>query len=88
MESQCRRDTSSGNLLERVLAMSIGMAVGGALVLWAARMIWYSDPLRQIPEESALVMAFNISVPMAPGCVIVVWSGARSRRCRGRCLLR
>ncbi len=54
------------HLLEMVMAMSIGMAVGGALALWAARMIGYSDPLHQIPEVSALVMAFNTAmlIPM------------------------
>ncbi len=53
------------HLLEMVLAMSLGMVVGGALALWAARIIGYSDPLRQIPEVSALVMAFNMAAPMA-----------------------
>ena len=53
------------HLLEMVLAMFVGMAVGGPLALWAARMSGYSDPLRQIPEVSALVMVFIMAVPMA-----------------------
>ncbi len=53
------------HLLEMLMAMFVGMAVGGVLALWAAKMIGYSDPLRQIPEVSALVMAFNMAAPMA-----------------------
>ena len=53
------------HLLEMVLAMFIGMGVLGFVTLRLAGMIGYTDPLRQIPEVSALVMAFNMAVPMA-----------------------
>ncbi len=53
------------HLFEMLLAMMVGMGVLGFVSLRLAGMVGYTDPLRQIPEVSALVMAFDMAVPMA-----------------------
>jgi hypothetical protein len=50
---------------EMCLAMCVGFALLNPLFYGVARLIGISDPLGQIPELSALVVAFNMSVPMA-----------------------
>jgi hypothetical protein len=46
-------------------AMCVGMVALGALYFALARMAGVAAPLRQYPELSALVMAFNMALPMA-----------------------
>ena len=58
--------------LEMLLAMVVGMGVLGFVALRAAGMVGYTDPLHQIPEVSAFVMAFNMALPMA------IWMRYRS----------
>lgn len=50
---------------EMCLAMCVGFAVLNPLFYEVARLIGISDPLGQIPELSALFVAFNMSAPMA-----------------------
>ena len=61
-----RRAASFGwHLLQMCVAMCIGMMVLGGPLVGAARLFGYSDPTRQLPELTALVMAVTMSVPMA-----------------------
>jgi hypothetical protein len=53
------------HLFQMCLAMCIGIAVLDVPFLGAARLLGYSDPIRQLPELTALVVAFNMSLPMA-----------------------
>src|SRR5215213_7290345 len=50
---------------EMCLAMCLGFAILNVPFYWAARAIGSADPLSQFPELSALVIAFNMSAPMA-----------------------
>ncbi len=53
------------HFLEMCIAMCLGMMILSPVFLGIARIVGYSDPLRQLPELSALVMAFNMTAPMA-----------------------
>lgn len=53
------------HLFEMCMAMCIGVAVLDLPFFGVVSLLGYSDPLRQLPELSALVVAFNMSVPMA-----------------------
>jgi hypothetical protein len=46
-------------------AMCLGFAVLDAAYIWAAGLLGYPDALRQYPEVAALVVAANMSIPMA-----------------------
>jgi hypothetical protein len=45
--------------------MCLGFAVLDAAYIWAAGLLGYPDALRQYPEVAALVVAANMSIPMA-----------------------
>jgi hypothetical protein len=53
------------HLLEMCAAMCIGMAILDIPYLGIARLAGYSDPFRQLPYLSAIIVAFNMSAPMA-----------------------
>ncbi len=53
------------HLLEMCAAMCIGVAVLDLPFLGAARFVGYTDPIHQLPELTALVVAFNMTLPMA-----------------------
>jgi hypothetical protein len=45
--------------------MCIGFMVGDLLYFWAAGRFGYSEPFRQLPELSLLVVTFSMTAPMA-----------------------
>jgi hypothetical protein len=45
--------------------MCIGTVVLTPLFVWVVSQIGYAEPLNQLPELSVLVVAFNMTVPMA-----------------------
>jgi hypothetical protein len=47
------------------MPMCIGFAVLDLVYFWAARFFGYSDAFTQLPELSVLVVAFNMTAPMA-----------------------
>lgn len=49
---------------EMCLPMCIGFAVGDLVYFWAAGLFGYSQPFRQLPELSVLVVTFNMTAPM------------------------
>jgi hypothetical protein len=53
------------HLLEMCAAMCIGIAVLDVPFVAAAKAAGVSDPVTELPELSALVVAFNMSLPMA-----------------------
>jgi hypothetical protein len=53
------------HLLEMCAIMCIGIAVLDVPFLAAAKSAGVSDPATQLPELTALVVAFNMSLPMA-----------------------
>jgi len=53
------------HLVEMCAAMCVGMVALGALSFAVAHQLGVADPLRQYPEFFALVMACNMSLPMA-----------------------
>ncbi|HYT50992.1 MAG TPA: hypothetical protein VEL10_02165 [Gaiellaceae bacterium] len=50
---------------EMCVPMCIGFAVGDLVYFWAAGLFGYSEPFRQLPELSVLVITFNMTGPMA-----------------------
>ncbi len=74
-----RAATFLWHLLQMCIAMCIGMMALGGPYFAVARLLGYSDPARQLPELSALVMAVNMTVPMA------AWMRYRMRHDR-RCI--
>jgi hypothetical protein len=50
--------------LEMCLPMCIGFAVGDLVYFWAAGLFGYSEPFRQLPELSVLVVTFTMTAPM------------------------
>lgn len=50
---------------EMCLPMCIGFAVGDLVYFWAAGLLGYSHPFRQLPELSVLVVTFTMTAPMA-----------------------
>ena len=50
---------------EMCVPMCIGFAVLDLVYFWAAGRFGYSQPFRQLPELSVLVVGFNMTVPMA-----------------------
>ena len=50
--------------LEMCAPMCIGFAVGDLLYFWAAEQQGYSDPFRQLPELSVLIVTFTMTAPM------------------------
>jgi hypothetical protein len=51
--------------IEMCVPMCIGFAVLDLVYFWAARLFGYSDPFSELPELSVLVVAFNMTAPMA-----------------------
>lgn len=45
--------------------MCIGFALGDLAYFWAAGLLGYSEPFRQLPELSLAVVTFNMTAPMA-----------------------
>lgn len=50
---------------EMCLPMCIGFALGDLVYFWAAGLFGYSQPFRQLPELSVLVVTFTMTAPMA-----------------------
>ena len=53
------------HFLEMCLAMCIGIGILGVVYTWAAGLLGISNPYVRWPELSALVLAFNMTAPMA-----------------------
>jgi hypothetical protein len=53
------------HLLEMCMVMCIGIAVLDVPFLALARAVGYSNPITDLPELATLVVAFNMSLPMA-----------------------
>lgn len=50
--------------LEMCAPMCIGFAVGDLIYFWAAGKIGYSEPFRELPELSVLIVTFTMTAPM------------------------
>jgi hypothetical protein len=53
------------HFLEMCLPMCIGFAVGDLVYFWAAATLGYSEPFKELPELSLLVVTFSMTAPMA-----------------------
>jgi hypothetical protein len=49
---------------EMCVPMCVGFAVGDLVYFWVASLFGYSEPFRQLPELSVLVVTFNMTAPM------------------------
>jgi hypothetical protein len=49
---------------EMCVPMCVGFAVGDLIYFWAAGLFGYSEPFRQLPELSVLVVTFTMTAPM------------------------
>jgi hypothetical protein len=62
------RRRQSGHFLlhyfEMCLPMCVGFAVGDLIYFWAAGLFGYSEPFRQLPELSVMVVTFTMTAPM------------------------
>lgn len=65
------------HLAEMCAAMCVGFAVLDLPFIGVAKVLGYSDPIHELPELSALVVAFNMSLPMA------LWMRHRGHRWDG-----
>ena len=52
------------HFFEMCAPMCIGFAVGDLVYFWAAEQQGYSEPFRQLPELSVLVVTFTMTAPM------------------------
>jgi len=61
-----RRQTAHFALhfFEMCAPMCVGFAVGDLVYFWAAEQQGYSEPFRQLPELSVLVVTFTMTAPM------------------------
>lgn len=50
--------------LEMCAPMCIGFAVGDIIYFWAAGLFGYSEPFRELPELSVMVVTFTMTAPM------------------------
>jgi hypothetical protein len=50
---------------EMCIPMCVGFAVGDLVYFWTAAQFGYSDPFRELPELSVLVITFTMTAPMA-----------------------
>ena len=50
--------------LEMCAPMCIGFAVGDLIYFWAAGQLGYSEPFRELPEMSVLIVTFTMTAPM------------------------
>jgi hypothetical protein len=63
--SRCRQTAYFvRHFLEMCAPMCIGFAVGDLLYFWAAEQQGYSEPFKQLPELSVLVVTFTMTAPM------------------------
>ena len=62
--SRSRRTAFLRHYLEMCAPMCIGFAVGDLVYFWAAEQQGYSDPFRELPALSVLVVTFTMTVPM------------------------
>jgi hypothetical protein len=49
---------------EMCVPMCVGFAVGDLIYFWAAGLFGYSEPFRQLPELSVMVVTFTMTAPM------------------------
>lgn len=49
---------------EMCIPMCIGFAVGDVVYFWAAGLFGYSEPFRELPVLSVLVVTFTMTAPM------------------------
>lgn len=61
---------------EMCLPMCVGFMVLDLVYFWAAGLAGYSDPFTQLPELSVMVVAFNMTAPMA---AFMLWRGMPRR---------
>jgi hypothetical protein len=52
------------HFLEMCAPMCVGFAVGDLVYFWAAEQQGYSEPFRELPELSVLVVTFTMTAPM------------------------
>jgi hypothetical protein len=50
--------------LQMCVPMCIGFAVGDLIYFWAAGQFGYSEPFRELPELSILIVTFTMTAPM------------------------
>jgi hypothetical protein len=50
--------------LEMCVPMCVGFAVGDLVYFWAAGPFGYSEPFRELPELSVLIVTFTMTAPM------------------------
>jgi hypothetical protein len=50
--------------LEMCAPMCVGFAVGDLIYFWAAGLFGYSEPFRELPELSVMVVTFTMTAPM------------------------
>jgi flagellar biosynthetic protein FliP len=53
------------HFFEMCIPMCIGFAVGDLVYFWAAERFGYTEPFRQLPELSVLVVTLAMTAPMA-----------------------
>lgn len=49
---------------EMCIPMCVGFAVGDLAYFWTAGLVGYSEPFRELPTLSVLVVAFSMTAPM------------------------
>jgi|ERR671934_809201 hypothetical protein len=59
------------HFFEMCAPMCVGFAIGDLIYFWAADRFGYSEPFKQLPELSLLVVTFTMTAPM------VVWMAYR-----------
>ena len=52
------------HFFEMCIPMCVGFALGDLIYFWAAGLFGYSDPFKQLPELSVLVVTFAMTAPM------------------------
>jgi hypothetical protein len=52
------------HFFEMCMPMCIGWAVGDLVYFWAADLFGYSEPFRELPELSLVVVTFSMTAPM------------------------
>lgn len=52
------------HFFEMCIPMCVGFALGDLIYFWAAGLFGYSEPFKQLPELSVLVVTFAMTAPM------------------------
>jgi hypothetical protein len=52
------------HFFEMCVPMCIGFAVGDLVYFWAADLLGYSEPFRELPVLSLAIVTFNMTAPM------------------------